>query len=188
LSRRLKLSSEYYRLHLWLPLHLSHCSPPVTDGDLKAHIKGSTHYGRCAGSGESTFGKSSVPKVLSSPPPLPPLTLLRLENRFGDPNETPGHTSRPMTSSLSLSQSHGSSRAQTSSSTRGSLRPKSPQPALHLKVFSMDKFEESLAAIKVNKITYLLPSPLSNLFHSLVNRGPTTDSNRFLFSSPISSL
>jgi hypothetical protein len=87
----------------------------------------------------------------------------RLENRFGDSlshdfqQET---TSRPMTS-LSLSQSLGPSstagpRTRTSSSTR-QLRPKSPSSGVQLKVFSMEKLEESLTAIKV------CPSPLPPL-------------------------
>jgi hypothetical protein len=89
----------------------------------------------------------------------------RLENRFGDTashdfHDTHGHTTRPMTTTnLSLSQSLGGhsasarttphTRTTNSSSGTRQLRPKSPSSGVHLKVFSMDRLEESLTAIKV---------------------------------------
>lgn len=86
----------------------------------------------------------------------------RLENRFGDSTDFQQDTARPMTS-LSLSQSLGPSstgpRARTSASTR-QLRPKSPSSGVHLKVFSMDKLEESLTAIKVYFLSFT-PFPLT---------------------------
>ena len=73
---------------------------------------------------------------------------LRLENRFGE--STLGETNNQRPSTISNgSQSLGTpagSRAQTSS---GTVRPKSPAPAIQLKVFSKEKFEESLKSIKV---------------------------------------
>jgi hypothetical protein len=83
-----------------------------------------------------------------------------LENRFGDSAQlespssnlnqtTPASSShRPNTSSSSL-QGFGSTVPQRAQTAVGSLRPKSPPPAIQLKLFSKEKIEESLSQIKV---------------------------------------
>lgn len=78
-----------------------------------------------------------------------------MENRFGDSthlDNNTGSSQRPNTSSTGsqlggVGGGPGSGlRAQTSS---GGARQKSPTPAIQLKVFSKEKLEESLQAIKV---------------------------------------